>query len=139
MNGVAHVILTVNSIVRSRPLYAALFEEHLGLVRVMDSETFVYWVGKGSAVGISESTNKGGQLLFDQARPGLHHVCFRMRQKEDVDLLVPAVRRAGAKIVRRPNFDDHYAAGYYSILIEDPDGIRLEFNHVPGKGLLSKL
>jgi hypothetical protein len=27
--------------------------------------------------------------------------------------------------------------GYYSVLFEDPDGIRLEVNHVPGKGLLA--
>jgi hypothetical protein len=25
--------------------------------------------------------------------------------------------------------------GYYSVLFEDPDGIRLEVNHVPGKGV----
>jgi hypothetical protein len=27
-------------------------------------------------------------------------------------------------------------AGYYSVLFEDPDGIRLEANFVPGAGLL---
>jgi hypothetical protein len=26
------------------------------------------------------------------------------------------------------------APGYYSILFEDPDGIRIEVNYVPGKG-----
>ncbi len=26
--------------------------------------------------------------------------------------------------------------GYYSVLFEDLDGIRLEVNHVPGKGVL---
>lgn len=31
-----------------------------------------------------------------------------------------------------------WAAGYYSIVFEDPDGIRLEINHVPGKGNLSE-
>jgi hypothetical protein len=25
--------------------------------------------------------------------------------------------------------------GYYSMLFEDPDGIRLEINHVPGRGV----
>ena len=30
------------------------------------------------------------------------------------------------------------APGYYSVLFEDPDGIRLEVNHVPGKGLLAQ-
>ena len=41
----------------------------------------------------------------------------------------------GTKIIRAPR-EDQWAPGYYSILFEDPDGIRLELNHVPGKGLL---
>ena len=39
-------------------------------------------------------------------------------------------------IIRAPR-EDQWAPGYYSILFEDPDGIRLELNHVPGKGLLA--
>lgn len=31
-----------------------------------------------------------------------------------------------------------WVPGYYSILFEDPDGIRLELNHVPGKGNLTE-
>ena len=33
---------------------------------------------------------------------------------------------------------DSYAPGYYSILFEDPDGIRIEINHVPSRGLLTE-
>ena len=33
-----------------------------------------------------------------------------------------------------PEDGSHFAPGYYSILFEDPDGIRVEFNYVPGKG-----
>ena len=29
-----------------------------------------------------------------------------------------------------------FASGYYSVLFEDPDGIRVEVNHVPGQGHL---
>ena len=29
------------------------------------------------------------------------------------------------------------ASGYYCVLFEHPDGIRLELNHVPGTGLLN--
>jgi hypothetical protein len=31
---------------------------------------------------------------------------------------------------------DAWAPGYYSVLFEDPDGIRLEANFVPGRGNL---
>ena len=44
--------------------------------------------------------------------------------------------RSDVKIIRAPR-EDQWAPGYYSLLFEDPDGIRLEFNHVPGKGLLA--
>ena len=33
-----------------------------------------------------------------------------------------------------PEEGGHFAPGYYSVLFEDPDGIRVEVNHVPGKG-----
>ena len=36
----------------------------------------------------------------------------------------------------RPPRDDDWAPGYYSVLFEDPDGIRIEANFVPGKGHL---
>jgi hypothetical protein len=36
---------------------------------------------------------------------------------------------------RRAPREDGWAPGYYSLLFEDPDGIRLELTHVPGKGL----
>jgi hypothetical protein len=43
----------------------------------------------------------------------------------------------GTNIIRAPR-EDSWAPGYYSLLFEDPDGIRLELNHVPGKGLLTE-
>src|SRR5580692_2365582 len=46
------------------------------------------------------------------------------------------LKKIGAHIVHGPQ-EDSFAPGYYSVLFEDPDGIRLEINHVPGKGLLA--
>ena len=40
----------------------------------------------------------------------------------------------GAHVVHAPE-DGPWVPGYYSVLFEDPDGIRLEVNHVPGKGV----
>ena len=34
--------------------------------------------------------------------------------------------------------DGKWAPGYYYVLFEDPDGIRIEVNYVPGSGLLSE-
>ena len=74
---------------------------------------------------------------FDQRRVGLHHVCFRARSREDVDAIHAVALEIGAKIVHPPE-DGRFAPGYYSVLFEDPDGIRIEANFVPGKGHLEE-
>ena len=73
---------------------------------------------------------------FEQRRVGLHHVCLRAREHGDVDEIYGFLKTIGAKIVHPPE-DAPWAPGYYSVLFEDPDGIRLEVNHVPGKGVLA--
>ena len=45
------------------------------------------------------------------------------------------VKETGAEIVRAPA-EGPWAPGYYSMSFRDPEGIRLELNHVPGTGLL---
>ncbi len=67
---------------------------------------------------------------------GLHHVCFRARERKDIDEAYEFLKTLGAKIVHPPE-EGLWAPGYYSVLFEDPDGIRLEINHVPGRGLLA--
>ena len=58
-----------------------------------------------------------------------------IRDSTDVDRLHEFLVSIGAKVVHPPE-EGTWAPGYYSVLFEDPDGIRLEVNHVPGKGLL---
>jgi catechol 2,3-dioxygenase-like lactoylglutathione lyase family enzyme len=133
INGVAHVMLTVRSIAQSREFYVALLE-HLGLTRVVDSAEYLYYVGARTAVGLRPAAPEFAAQRFDQGRAGLHHVCFRARSREDVESVYALVQRLGASIVHGPQ-DDTWVPGYYSVLFEDPDGIRLEINHVPGRGV----
>jgi hypothetical protein len=49
-----------------------------------------------------------------------------------VDKTATLLKQIGATIVR-----GQLGAGYYYVLFEDPDGIRLEVNHVPGAGVLA--
>jgi len=134
INGIAHVMLTVRSIERSRPFYVALLE-HMGLSRIIDTPEYLYYVGARTAVGLQLAAPEFATTRFDQRVPGLHHVCFRARSREDVDSVHELVASLGATVVHGPR-EDGFAPGYYSALFEDPDGIRLEINHVPGKGLL---
>jgi hypothetical protein len=73
---------------------------------------------------------------FVQQRVGLHHLCLRARSREDVDRFAALLKEMNATIVRGP-VEGSWAPGYYYVLFEDPDGIRLEVNFVPGAGLLA--
>lgn len=134
INGVAHAILTVRDMERSRPFYAALLR-HMGLVPVIDAPDYLYCVGGRTALGIRPAPAEKREAAFDQDRCGLHHLCFRARSREDVESVHALAARLGARIVRAPE-EGAWAPGYYSALFEDPDGIRIEIVHVPGKGLL---
>lgn len=136
INGIAHVILTVSDLERARPFYTGLCEA-MGLTCVRDQPDYLYYVGGRTALGIRPASVEHRDITFDQERVGLHHVCFRARSREHVDALYEVARELGAEIVHAPE-DGPWALGYYSVLFEDPDGIRIEINFVPGKGLLEK-
>ena len=135
INGIAHSMLTVGDFATARAFYSQLLP-FLGLSPVLDSADTYYSVGGRTALGIRASEQPGSANRFDQNRSGLHHLCFRLRQREDVDELHHFLQGIGARIVHPPQ-EDGWAPGYYSVLFEDPEGIRLEANFVPGRGLLS--
>ena len=135
INGVAHIFITACDFPRTQAFYRQLLP-FLGLSAVMDNEATYYAVGGRTGFGV-HAPAPGKAERFDQARSGLHHVCFRARSRADVEEAHAFLLRIGASIVHGPQ-DDRYAPGYYSVLFEDPDGVRLEINHVPGRGLLTE-
>lgn len=135
INGNAHVILTVSQFEAARAFYCELLP-FLGMKKVYDGNNFVYHVGGRTALGIQRCAAEYEGERFAQNRVGLHHLCLRARSREDVDKVAEKLRAMGAVIDRGP-IEGDWAPGYYFIVFEDPDGIRLEVNHVPGKGLLA--
>lgn len=133
INGIAHIVLTVRDLARSKAFYVPLLEA-MGLAKVIDNRGMLYFVGGKTAVGLRPASPEFAAEAFVQARAGLHHVCFRARARADVDALHALVLAAGARVVHPPQ-EDGWLPGYYSVLFEDPDGIRLEVNHVPGRGI----
>lgn len=135
LNGVAHVILTAGDFARSTAFWRAMIG-YLDLKLVLDSEHMLYGVGGRTAIGIRTGSPANAGKRFDQGAPGLHHACFRMRDRAAIDRVHAFLTgRDDIHIVHAPQ-EEPWAPGYYSVLFEDPDGIRIEFNHVPGIGLL---
>ena len=136
INGIAHVFVTSSDFSRARAFYQKLLP-FLGMKPVLDGEGFYYCVGGRTAFGVRAGAPEHAEERFVQERVGLHHICFRARTREDVDGLHAFLKEIGAHVVHPPE-EGAWAPGYYSVLFEDPDGIRLEMNYVPGKGLLEK-
>ena len=136
INGIAHIQLTVSDFDACQPFYEKLLT-FLGLTPVIQADGFFYCIGGRTGVAISRADDAHRGERFVQRRVGLHHVCFRARERADVDAVHTFVKELGATIVHPPE-EAPWAPGYYSVLFEDPDGIRLEVNHVPGKGLFAK-
>lgn len=136
LNGVAHIQLTVADLPRARAFWKPLlawFEMKV----LLDTEAFFYCIGSRTGIALSPIEPRHAGDRFDQRRVGLHHVCLRARERADVDAVHDFVQALGATIVHPPR-EDGFAPGYYSLLFEDPDGIRIEVNHVPGRGHLEK-
>lgn len=133
INGVAHTFITAGDFERSVAFYRQLLP-FLGLKEVADSPDTYYCVGGRTGVGIRRPAPEHAGQRFEQFRVGLHHLCWRVREREEVDQVHEFLVGIGATIVHAPQ-QDAYAPGYYSVLFEDPDGVRLEVNHVPGRGV----
>jgi catechol 2,3-dioxygenase-like lactoylglutathione lyase family enzyme len=133
INGVAHIQITAGDFAKAVAFYRQ-FLPFLGLTPVMDTPTMFYCVGGRTGFAVSAPAPEHAGERFVQRRVGLHHVCFRARSRGDVDEAHAFVTKLGATIVHPPR-EDRWAPGYFSLLFEDPDGVRLEVNHVPGRGV----
>ena len=135
MNGIAHIQLTVNNFAECRAFYSKLFD-WLEMRVIYDTDDYFYGIGSRTGIAISPGDAIFSGETFEQRRVGMHHFCLRARQREDVDALHEFLQSIDARIVRAPG-EGPWAPGYYSVLFEDPSGIRIEANYVPGKGHLA--
>ncbi|MCK6553213.1 VOC family protein [Candidatus Binatia bacterium] len=133
INGIAHIQLTAQDPDRCVPFWEQLCQ-FMGMRTLIRADDIVYCIGGRTGVLVRGAPPAKRDVPFDQERPGLHHICFRARSREDVDAIHGfAVETLHARVVHPPE-EGAWAPGYYSVLFEDPDGIRIEVNHVPGRG-----
>lgn len=136
INGIAHIALTVTRM----PVSVDFYEKLLSFMEfrcVHRSERMTYFIGGRTAIALQTSDSAETTGRFAQARVGLHHLCFRAYSREDVDRFHRHLLSMGACVIHAPE-EGAWAPGYYSVLFEDPDGIRLEMNHVPGTGVFAE-
>ena len=132
VNGIAHIALNVNSLEKSKDFYDQLLP-FLGMSLVHESEKSFYYIGARTGILLQKIDNKHN-AKFSQNVIGLHHFCFRARSETDVNLVYEKLLKIKANIIRGPIYGN-WVKGYFYILFEDPDNIRIEVNYVPDQGV----
>jgi glyoxylase I family protein len=132
---ISHVDLVVSSIKRSLPFYRELLEP-LGFHGVSEvegerGETIHYLGGPTWDVGLREPPAPATRPV-DRYELGLHHLCFNAHSRAAVDAAADWLREHGAEVESGPQ-EYAYSPGYYAVFFYDPDGIKLEIAHVPGR------
>ena len=105
INGIAHTFLTSGNFPAARAFYRQLLP-FMGMKPVLDADGYYYCVGGRTALGIRASDTQDPDNRFDQSHSGLHHLCFRLRERGDVDELHRFLVEIGAHIVHPPQEDD---------------------------------
>ena len=137
--GIHHIALVANDWSVSEPFYLALAKE-LGAEpfiqgcgaphRDSDGRVLIF-AGDGFMFSIWEADKANRQNAFSDYNVGLHHFAFQAPSREAVDSLYHVVVELGAEIVDAPGEYD-YVPGYYAVFFRDPNGIRIEYAHIPG-------
>ena len=135
----SHVDLCVSSIERSLPFYRGLLGPMgwTGLREVAGErgETIHYISMAGSgvaALGLREAQSDAHRAPYDRYALGIHHICFDAASREAVDDRARWLVEQDAEIESGPAEYD-YTPGYYAVFFYDPDGIKLEILHRPGR------
>jgi catechol 2,3-dioxygenase-like lactoylglutathione lyase family enzyme len=124
VDGVDHVYVAVSDLARSEAFYDRVMR-FLGFKKgtfPIAGERHLHYFNRAMQYTIRPAKSAGPH---DPYRPGLHHLCFRVASREQVDEAAAGLRALGVEATA-PKLYPEYAADYYATFFPDPDGVRLE-------------
>jgi glyoxylase I family protein len=132
-----HIRFTVTEIGRAEAFYGVVLG-FMGYRLVEKSADRLAWAAMTSDgslqwVILSAAHPDSLDRPHDRYAPGLHHLAWNAEDRDQVDRLHALLRDIGATVLDPPAEYD-YEPGYYAVFFLDPDGLKLEFVHVPGAG-----
>jgi glyoxylase I family protein len=120
-----HIYVSVSDLARSTDFYDPVMKV-LGFrkgTKPIAGEPHVHYFNPVTQYTLRPA--RVGTGAHDPYSPGLHHICFQLDSRAQVDAAADALRALGVG-VSQPDFYPEYADDYYAAFFEDPDGIRLE-------------
>jgi catechol 2,3-dioxygenase-like lactoylglutathione lyase family enzyme len=134
--GIDHIYLTVSSVERSEPFYDTVLMDALGFRKnrfTLGGDPHVQYYNR--LFGIVLRPARSAAVLRAQHRrphdryaPGLHHLCLRVNDRDDVERVARALADAGI-LASPPRTFPEYAPDYHATFVDDPDGLRLEITN----------
>lgn len=123
--GLDHLYISVSDFARAEAFYDPLME-FLGFRKgdkVVGGDPHAHYFNRVTQYSIRPAKSAGPR--HDPYAPGLHHVCFQVADRPDVDEAFRFLRDAGIEATE-PRVYPEYNDDYYATFFPDPDGIRLE-------------
>lgn len=131
-----HLRLTVSNIAKAEKFYDPI-ARFMGYSLVEKSNHRLSWAGLAGHGNLQflilSQSKKGRSRPHDRYSPGLHHVAWNAESREEVDAFYEMLLENNVCILDPPA-DYSYEPGYYAVFFADPDGMKLEFVHVPIEG-----
>jgi len=130
MSALHHLALTAADPSRSVPFYDRMLAP-LGYRRTHADAALAVWEGPAPEILLYTARPEHAGRRHVLYAPGLHHLAFRVADRAAVDRLHGEALALGAAVLDPPAEYPHYAPGYYAVFLCDPDGLKLEFAHIP--------
>jgi catechol 2,3-dioxygenase-like lactoylglutathione lyase family enzyme len=126
--GVDHIYITVSDVVASERFYDRVLGVVLGFRKnefVLSGDRHVQYFNRHFGLVLRPARVSAGHEPY---AVGLHHVCFRVDSKADVQAVVEKLREQGIDATEC-KLCPQYAPDYAATFFEDPDRIRLEITN----------
>lgn len=129
-----HIQITVKDLKEAEAFYDRLMpvlgfdlqKKTKGRVPEHDFEVIEY-VHPNFTFGINSPRNIFKDENIHRRKPGaLHHLAFRARSREEIDLIFPKIKEAGGMIVEEPRYYPQHGEKYYALFFKDLQGIKYE-------------
>lgn len=124
-----HLALTTADLPRTAEFYDAVLGA-VGYRRTCTGERLCVW-GEQRPELLLYTVEDDDTSPHRKGRPGLQHLAIEVPDQQTVEAIHDAVVAGGWTVVFAPQLYPDYAEGYYAVFVEDPDGSRWEFAHIP--------
>ena len=124
VGGIDHVYVAVTDLARSEAFYDGVMRL-LGFKKgtaPIAGEPHFHYFNQVTQYSLRPAKRTGPH---DPYAPGLHHLCFRVADRAQVDEAAAGLVALGVAATP-PALHPEYADDYYATFFEDPDGIRFE-------------